>query len=198
MFKRKTPFTFPIKLSIPPWAIIISSFILSLAYIGASYFHLPSEVPHPQTLQVEGEIQACFTPNKMCQTRIIETIMTAKKSIHLQAYSFTDPEIGQALKEAALRNVDVLIILDKSNRKDPRSLAKTYKHPKISFRYDHLPGIAHNKIIILDEEILITGSYNFSKSAYSRNAENVLFIKNTKLIQDYLKNWHVRWDKSKP
>lgn len=197
MSKRKNHFSFPIKLSIPPWAVIVSSLLLSLAYVG-THFYSPPEVSPSQTVQVEGQIEVCFTPNKICQTRIIETLKAAKKSIHLQAYSFTDPEIGQALHEAALRNVDVLIILDKSNRKDPRSLARTCKHSKISFRYDHLPGIAHNKIIIIDGEILVTGSYNFSKSAYSRNAENVLFIRNSNLTEDYLKNWHVRWDKSKP
>lgn len=141
--------------------------------------------------------QVCFTPNKNCQILILKILKEAKKSIHIQAYSFTDPEIGVILQEAFLKKVTIKILLDKSNRKDKRSLQHTLKPLGISIRYDHLPGIAHNKVIIVDEKILITGSYNFSKSAYSRNAENVLVVNNQPLATLYLQNWHKRWEKSR-
>jgi phosphatidylserine/phosphatidylglycerophosphate/cardiolipin synthase-like enzyme len=67
------------------------------------------------------------------------------------------------------------------------------KKEKISYRIDHPSGIAHNKIIIIDSEKVITGSYNFSNAAYKKNTENVLMLSDTKLAQEYSKNWDHRW-----
>ena len=58
-------------------------------------------------------------------------------------------------------------------------------------------AIAHNKIMILDDETVITGSFNFTKAAEERNAENVLVIRGNKdLAKFYLQNWQWRWDAS--
>lgn len=55
------------------------------------------------------------------------------------------------------------------------------------------PTKAHNKIIILDEAIVISGSYNFSAAAYKRNTENLLIITNPTLARQYIQNWQARW-----
>jgi phosphatidylserine/phosphatidylglycerophosphate/cardiolipin synthase-like enzyme len=59
---------------------------------------------------------------------------------------------------------------------------------------DSCSGISHKKVIILDGKTLITGSYNYSKNAYSRNAENVLVIHNPYMASLYTKNFEKRWD----
>jgi len=50
-------------------------------------------------------------------------------------------------------------------------------------------AIAHNKVIVIDENIVITGSFNFTKAAESNNAENILVIRDPTLAEKYLKNW---------
>jgi phosphatidylserine/phosphatidylglycerophosphate/cardiolipin synthase-like enzyme len=49
--------------------------------------------------------------------------------------------------------------------------------------------IAHNKIMIIDGETVITGSFNFTKAAEEKNAENLLVIRDKKLAEQYIKNW---------
>lgn len=55
---------------------------------------------------------------------------------------------------------------------------------------DTKPVIAHNKIIIIDEKEVITSSFNFTDAAQKRNAENLVFITDTQLAQEYINNWH--------
>lgn len=137
-------------------------------------------------------VQVCFTPPRGCLSHILKRLFQAKKSIYIQAYSFTSRPIAQALQEAHKRGVSVQIILDKSQAKDPYSLLHTLSRKKIPIFIDPLPGIAHNKVMILDEEWVITGSYNFTQAAETRNAENLLIIKDREIAQTYLQNWYRR------
>ena len=156
------------------------------------------EAPTQKTSVLSKDsVAVCFTPNKKCQFTILEEIATAKKSIFVQAYSFTDKEIAAALGDAASRGVDVQVLLDKSNRNDDRSAKSILLRQNIHLRFDAPNGIAHNKIMIIDESKIITGSYNFSVAAYKRNTENLLVINNPALAQTYLQNWQARWQLSK-
>ena len=53
------------------------------------------------------------------------------------------------------------------------------------------------KFMIIDRSIVLTGSYNFSAAAYTRNTENLIILNNTDLSGDYIRNWYKRWDVSK-
>ena len=103
----------------------------------------------------------------------------------MQAYSFTSPPILSALVSAKGRGLDVAVILDKSNdrsgEKSRYSGATFVAHAGIPVFIDHQPAIAHNKIVIIDRHLVITGSYNFTRSAERRNAENVTFIDSVEL-----------------
>ncbi|MGC1855109.1 MAG: phospholipase D-like domain-containing protein, partial [Candidatus Aquirickettsiella sp.] len=57
---------------------------------------------------------------------------------------------------------------------------------------DYKPAIAHNKIMIIDEKEVITGSFNFTKAAQNKNAENLVIIHDAQLANIYLKNWQRR------
>jgi len=142
------------------------------------------------------ETTVCFTPNKQCQQHIISEIMNAKESIRVQAYGFTDKLIAHALVNMYTRGVDVAVILDKSNRTSVKSVRSILIDSNIPLRFDLDHGIAHNKIMIIDESRVITGSYNFSENAYKVNRENVLIIEDKELSKKYLDNWNDRWERS--
>jgi phosphatidylserine/phosphatidylglycerophosphate/cardiolipin synthase-like enzyme len=57
-------------------------------------------------------------------------------------------------------------------------------------------AIAHNKIIIIDKTTTITGSFNFTKAAQERNAENLLIIRSREIAQAYLDNWYIHKEHS--
>lgn len=150
---------------------------------------------NPQIV-LENTVSVCFTPDKRCKSQILRELDRAKKSIHLQAYSFTDKDISLSLIKAQKRGVSVKVILDKSNIKDKKSAKKMLFENGIPLRFDHPNGIAHSKVIIIDEEEVLTGSYNFSVSAYRRNTENLLIIRNKQLSEKYMENWQNRWNLS--
>ncbi|WP_010303092.1 phospholipase D family protein [Candidatus Odyssella thessalonicensis] len=180
-------------------ATLISAISLSLgvgynaAYFYAAHYELPTLI-HEKS----QELAVCFSPNPLCQQTLLTTLKMAKHSIHLQAYSFTDRDIADALIDAKKRGVEVQVILDKSNKTDKHSKANLLAQNGIKVYIDSPQGIAHSKVLILEKETVITGSYNFSAAAYSRNAENLLIIKNTELTQRYLKNWEARKALSTP
>lgn len=134
--------------------------------------------------------QVCFTPGDNCTGLIVKTVNQAKKSIYVQAYSFTSAPIAEALTTAKRRGVDVNVVLDKSQVKDNKySSARYLINQHIPVWVDYKPAIAHNKVMIIDHEIVITGSFNFTKAAQFKNAENVLIINNENLAEKYYANW---------
>jgi len=92
--------------------------------------------------------------------------------------------------DAYKRGIKVEIVLDKSQRNGKGSKAETVATAGIPILIDSKHNIAHNKIIILDSKILITGSFNFTKNAEEKNAENLLIIKDQpELVKKYTDNY---------
>jgi phosphatidylserine/phosphatidylglycerophosphate/cardiolipin synthase-like enzyme len=107
----------------------------------------------------------------------------------VQAYSFTSAAIAGAIVEAHKRGVAVQVVLDRGQRTEKYSSADFVAHAGIPTFIDAKHPIAHNKIIIIDEMVVITGSFNFTKAAEEKNAENLLVIHDPELAERYLENW---------
>lgn len=149
----------------------------------------------PQTIQAyditlhDTPISVYFSPNGGAQRAIVDAIGKAKESIYVQAYSFTSAPIAKALVDAARRGVTVEAILDKSQRQATYTGATFLKNEGIPVYIDDKHAIAHNKVMVLDGATVITGSFNFTKAAEEKNAENLLIIRDTGLAKLYMENW---------
>ena len=130
-----------------------------------------------------------FSPSGGCTTACVAALDGAKESVYVQAYSFTSAPIAQALVNAKNRGVVVKVILDKSQRSERYTEADFIAHAGIPTWIDAKHSIAHNKIMVIDEAIIITGSFNFTKSAESSNAENMLVIHAKPMAARYITNW---------
>jgi phosphatidylserine/phosphatidylglycerophosphate/cardiolipin synthase-like enzyme len=128
------------------------------------------------SLAQAGSIRVYFSPNGGCTDAILGQINQAGSEILLQAYSFTSKPIAQALIRAQKRGVKISAVLDKSNRRQKYSGATFLKNVGIPVFIDDKHTIAHNKIMLIDNRVVITGSFNFTKAAESKNAENVLIL----------------------
>lgn len=138
-----------------------------------------------------AQVSVCFTPGQNCEARIVAAIDHARDSIMVQAYGFTSLPIIHALQRAAARGVDVLAILDKTNRRK-YSGATLLLAKGIPVWIDAKPAIAHNKVIIIDKQIVIGGSFNYTASAQKRNAENVTFTESPAVAKQFIANWNRR------
>jgi len=146
-----------------------------------------------------AELRTCFTPGEDCTSLIVQQINNAKSSVLVQAYSFTSEPIIAALSHAKQRGVDVRAILDKTNEQERYTAATFLMNHGIAVLIDDKPAIAHNKVIVVDGTDVITGSFNFTKAAQERNAENVLIIKQEpQLAKAYADNWKRRAAASRP
>jgi phosphatidylserine/phosphatidylglycerophosphate/cardiolipin synthase-like enzyme len=144
------------------------------------------------TFPADTHYRVCSTPGQQCETLISNTINAARKSIFVQAYSFTSKKIGKALIAAKKLGVKVYIILDKSQLHQRYSELKYLWHANIHVWIDNKVAIAHNKVMIIDSNTVITGSFNFTNSAQRRNAENVIIIQSAELADKYFHNWEWR------
>ncbi|QCB61920.1 phospholipase D family protein [Wolbachia endosymbiont of Brugia malayi] len=141
--------------------------------------------------------KVCFSPGEDCAVLIISEIDQSKESVLVQEYTFTLETIARALINAKERSVDVEVILDKSQLHSKYSVINKLFSNGIPVWIDDKPKIAHNKVIIVDNQKVITGSFNLTKTAKKGNAENLLIIKNyPELVQQYVKNWEIRKSQS--
>ena len=145
---------------------------------------------HAADISLNTHAQVYFSPHGGCTEAMVREIGKAKSEILVQAYSFTSKDIAKALVDAKKRGVHAEIILDKSNRSAKYSAGDFTAHMGIPTYIDAEHAIAHNKIIVIDKETVITGSFNFSKAAEEKNAENVIIIKSKELAKTYIDNWN--------
>ncbi len=130
-----------------------------------------------------------FSPNGGCTAAVVDALGKAKKTVLVQAYSFTSAPIAKALVDAHKRGVKVQVILDRSQRTEKYSSATFLLNEGVPPLIDAKHAIAHNKIMVIDGETILTGSFNFSKAAEEKNAENLLVIRDAELAKQYTANW---------
>jgi phosphatidylserine/phosphatidylglycerophosphate/cardiolipin synthase-like enzyme len=138
---------------------------------------------HPESAYV------WFSPNGGAADACVSVLNGAKRTVYVQAYSFTSAAIAKALVDARKRGLVVEVILDKSQRGERYTEADFISHAGIPTYIDARHAIAHNKIMIVDGETVITGSFNFTKSAEENNAENLLVLRDPALAARYYRNW---------
>jgi phosphatidylserine/phosphatidylglycerophosphate/cardiolipin synthase-like enzyme len=143
-------------------------------------------------------MEVFFSPKGGCTDAIVREIDQARGTILVQAYSFTSAPIAKALVDARQRGVEVAVVLDKSQESEKYSSADFVLHAGIPTRIDGHHAIAHNKIIILDGQTVVTGSFNFTKAAEESNAENLLIIRDAAIADVYTQNWQSHAEHSEP
>ena len=166
----KTPLILVTLLSLILWAVLLPPITL------------PQE--NPTTWEVY------FSPRGECTSAIIKELKKANNSVLVQAYSFTSAPIAEALLNAFNRGVKVEVILDKRGKTEKDSKATFFIDKEIPVMIDDKHAKAHNKVMVIDRETVITGSFNLSEAAETRNAENLLIIHDRQLAEKYVKNWH--------
>ena len=136
-------------------------------------------------------VQVYFSPHGGATEAVVNALEHATNCVFVQAYSFTSEPIAKALVKAHRRGVQVRVILDASQRTEKYSEADFLEHNEIATLIDAQHAIAHNKIIVVDDYEVLTGSFNLTKAAEEKNAENLLVINDPSLARQYLENWHV-------
>lgn len=120
-------------------------------------------------------------------------LLTAQRS---EAFLFSNKEITQALIRAHQRGVKVDVIIDKKMPKKKPNTTEDLLKTGVPTFFDTAHRTAHDKIIIVDDNIVLTGSFNFVKVAETKNGENLLILKSKPLAEEYVKNWEKHFSHS--
>lgn len=140
-------------------------------------------VAYPRVEISDGtQIFTYFSPGSDTISPLLKEINSAKNSIHFMAFAFTHDTLGKAMRDKFASGIDIRGVFEKRQTDNPYSEYKAMKEAGLAVVLDKNRGTMHHKVIVVDGETVITGSYNFSKNAEKRNDENLLIIKGNREI----------------
>lgn len=133
-------------------------------------------------------IQIYFSPNKyIINTVILPEIKKAKKYIYLSMFLITNNQIVNNLIEAKNRGVEIKLIVDAHHALQSYSKHEKLRQAGIKVKVENWPGKMHAKTVIIDDKTIITGSANWTHSAFGYNDENLIVITNAPKEVAFLK-----------
>jgi phosphatidylserine/phosphatidylglycerophosphate/cardiolipin synthase-like enzyme len=152
-----------------------------------------AQTPNPR-LTVDGvPLEVYFSPDDHVARRIVELLRSAQQSIYFMAYSFTANDFGEILLQKARDGLTVSGVMDESQVKSNKGTEFIpFTEAGLPVYLDGNAGLLHHKVFIIDEQIVITGSYNFSASAERTNDENVVIFFDPQIASQYMAEfWRV-------
>jgi len=150
----------------------------------------PNTFSSPTQAEVLG---VYFTPPAGASQAIVKAIDGSSSEVLVQAYGFTHNAIAQAVIRAHQRGLKVSVLLDQKSDHTNRYVVDLFNKAQNTMRQDGKHAIEHNKVMLIDWSIVITGSFNFTNSAETRNAENFLILKSSTLATRYKEEWLKHW-----
>jgi phosphatidylserine/phosphatidylglycerophosphate/cardiolipin synthase-like enzyme len=148
------------------------------------------ETPNPKISIEDTRIEIYFSPDDGVAVPVLEILNNAEESIYFMAFSFTTDEFGEAIRTQAENGLTVAGVMEEQQVKS--NLGTEYdpfKQAGLDVFIDGIEGQMHHKTMIIDERIVITGSYNFSRSAETRNDENLIVIYNEEIADFFLQEF---------
>ena len=140
-------------------------------------------VAYPKVELSDGtEVFTYFSPEGDTISPLVKEIQSAEQSIHFMAFAFTHDALGSAMRDGFKSGIEVHGVFEERQVNNEHSEYKTMKEAGLSVVLDKNRGAMHHKVIVIDGETVVTGSYNFSKNAEKRNNENLLIIKGNREI----------------
>lgn len=155
----------------------------------ASMANTPNQRVEFSSLMIENY----FSPDDGVLDRLVDLIDGAQESIYFLAFSFTSDELARAIVAARRRGVDVAGVMDEGQITNDGGEFSFFRSNDVPVRIDTPGSNLHDKVLIIDGQIVVTGSYNFSANAEERNDENTLVIYSEELAQQYLTHFQSMW-----
>lgn len=141
----------------------------------------------------EKDIEVYFTPGFLPQEIITAYMEAAKTTLDIAIYSWTLPSLAEAAINAHKRGVVVRVIEDYEQGNADYSVTEQLLDGGVNVVLDDQSGLMHNKFMLIDDKVVLTGSYNWSRAATARNRENFLVISRDRIVRAYKENFEEIW-----
>ncbi len=147
--------------------------------------------PQPNPQQTQSEV--LFSPEDNCVAKVCALLMQSRTSVDICVFTITDDRIATAINDAHRRKVKIRIITDDEKASDMGSDIFHLREMGIEVRTDRTPDHMHHKYALFDQQKVITGSYNWTRSASMRNEENVVVTNEQKLVARFANHFDILW-----
>jgi phosphatidylserine/phosphatidylglycerophosphate/cardiolipin synthase-like enzyme len=136
---------------------------------------------------------AYFSPGEECRNVIIHQIKSAVSQLQICVFTISDDLITDAIITSHQRGTTIRIITDNDKSLDEGSDIEQIAKQGIAIKMDRTPNHMHHKFMVVDGKALITGSYNWTRSAAKFNHENILLTKDGGVVKSFLKEFDQLW-----
>ncbi len=149
-----------------------------------------AETPNP-TFDINGtQIDVYFSPDDGVQASLLNLLENAQESIYFMAFSFTADSLGESVRTGAEQDVEVSGVMDDGQiNSNVGTEFDLFKQARLDVLRDVNEGQMHHKVMIIDESIVVLGSYNFTNSAETRNDENLVVIHSPQIAAEFMKEF---------
>ena len=149
-----------------------------------------TQTPHP-TLTIDGiRVDTFFSPDDRVLSSLVPLLAAAKESIYFLAFSFTSNELGEIVRSQADAGLTILGVMDDEQiRSNQGTEFDPFRQAGLDVLIDGIDGQMHHKVFIIDEEIVVLGSYNFSRAAEERNDENLLVVYDEEIAEEFVREF---------
>ena len=151
-----------------------------------------------QPAQQKINSHAFFSPGDDCLNAIVTAIEEAVQSIKICVFTISDDRISDAIVRAHRSGIRIKIISDNDKLYDKGSDIRELAAKGLEVRVDKTRSHMHHKFAIFDDTQVLTGSYNWTRSAALYNHENVLVTDNPGIVQDYSREFDKLWERMTP
>ncbi len=148
-----------------------------------------TRLPYPSLTIADAALEVCFSPPGRCSEKVAKAIALAEKNIRFMAFAFTSDPIAEALEERYRAGLDVSGVIESYQSDKPGGDYAVFHNLGMNVQLDGNPYNMHHKVFILDENTVILGSFNFTRSADTVNDENLLLIRDRQLAALFLNEY---------
>lgn len=143
-------------------------------------------------------VEAHFSPGIACLQRIVGLLGGCRTSAEICVYTITDDRIADAVVAAHQRGVAVRIVSDNEKSLDPGSDIQRLGKAGVPVRIDDSSFFMHHKFAVFDGDVLLTGSYNWTRGAADNNQENLILSNDRRLVAAFRGEFERLWTKFAP
>jgi phosphatidylserine/phosphatidylglycerophosphate/cardiolipin synthase-like enzyme len=146
--------------------------------------------PKPRVILDGVPLDIYFSPDDSVQASLLDLVDQARESLYFMAYSFTADPLGDAIRLRAANGVQVSGVMEAEQvSSNIGTEFDAFVQAGLDVRQDGNPGLMHHKVLIIDEQIVVFGSYNFTNSAETRNDENLIVVYSPEIALRFLEEF---------
>ncbi len=143
-------------------------------------------------------VAVCFSPEEDCTALAVDAVDRAEIQLLVNAYGLTtSSKTVEALIQARRRWVDVRVIADRTTPCERKSGLGPLAEAGVPIWIDNTVRIAHSKSMVIDSQVTLTGSMNWTGGA-AQNSENLNLVASKTIAAAYAGHWHQRLALSLP